>query len=110
MTSQSPIQAIKYYCLHCNGGSYKATKDCEISNCSLHRYRLGKDIGGRKLKAIREFCLECMSGCKATVKNCPSFDCHLYSFRFGTNPNRKGVGGNPKLLKNTGAELVKSRL
>lgn len=51
------------------------------------------------LKAIRLKCLDC-SGYKALeVKNCVILDCPLHKYRFGKNPNRKGIGGNKKLIK-----------
>lgn len=95
----SPILAIRNYCLNCHGGSNVAVRNCN-AECSLHDFRFGIKGQGSKAKAIREFCLECMDGCKRTIRDCPSIDCNLYPFRFGKNPNRKLIGGNPKLKIN----------
>ena len=49
----SPVKAIKKYCLDCVGGSVKERRLCNITDCPLHPFRLGKNpnrvgIGGRK--------------------------------------------------------------
>jgi len=48
----SPVKAIKKFCFEC-AGSVIGRKDCEITNCPLYPYRLGKNpnrngVGGRK--------------------------------------------------------------
>ena len=39
----TPIKAIRAKCLDCSGGSSHETKLCPVLDCSLYRYRLGKN-------------------------------------------------------------------
>jgi len=39
---KTPVAAIRANCLDCCCGSTKAVRECPISNCTLHPYRLGK--------------------------------------------------------------------
>jgi hypothetical protein len=39
----TPIKAIRAKCLDCMGGSSKEVKLCNIPECSLFAYRLGKN-------------------------------------------------------------------
>jgi hypothetical protein len=41
--SLSPLKAIKAHCLDCSGGSRKEVQGCEIADCPLYPYRLGKN-------------------------------------------------------------------
>jgi len=41
--SLSPLKAIKAHCLDCCGGSRREVKACEIADCPLHPFRLGKN-------------------------------------------------------------------
>jgi len=59
MKRETPIRAIRAKCLECQGGKPSWVKRCEIANCSLFAYRLGKNpkrkgIGGRTNKKILE--------------------------------------------------------
>ena len=56
------------------------------------------------IKAIRAYCLGCMCGNAAEVRNCVIPDCPLYPYRMGHNPNRKGMGGNIKVLTANNAD------
>ena len=38
----TPVKAIRAKCLDCMGGSSKEVKRCNIPDCSLFSYRLGK--------------------------------------------------------------------
>jgi hypothetical protein len=38
----TPVKAIRAKCLDCMGGSSKEVKRCNIPDCSLFPYRLGK--------------------------------------------------------------------
>lgn len=58
-----------------------------------------KELKMTPLKAIRKNCIECMGGSISSVKSCDITDCPLHKYRFGKNPNRKGIGGNKKLIK-----------
>jgi len=52
------------------------------------------------LQAIKQYCkIQCCTGDKESWKECTFKECPLYSFRLGKNTNRRGIGGNPKLIK-----------
>lgn len=53
------------------------------------------------LKAIRAKCLDCQAGSWKRIAECPSTRCSLWPYREGKNPNRRGIGGNPKFKKKT---------
>ena len=57
------------------------------------------------LKAIRAKCLDCSADQPKEVRLCPITDCPLYPFRMGHNPNRKGIGGKPKLKTEFSGEI-----
>lgn len=38
----TPLKAIRSKCLDCSGGSEKEVRECRITSCSLHPYRMGK--------------------------------------------------------------------
>jgi hypothetical protein len=49
----TPVRAIRAKCVECQGGGRKAIANCEVLDCPLHPYRMGKNpartgIGGRK--------------------------------------------------------------
>ena len=48
------------------------------------------------VKAMRAKCLNCCCGQPKEVRLCPISECPLYPYRFGKNPNRKGIGFQPK--------------
>ena len=92
----SPLQAIRAFCMQCEGTSANI-EDCRYSVCPLYQYRLGKPPVGQPhqpLKAIQEYCNEqCQGGggrkevltCqgdKAILGPCPAF-----LFRLGVNVN-----------------------
>jgi hypothetical protein len=39
----TPLRAIKYHCLECNGGENPVKKDCLGKYCCLYPYRAGKN-------------------------------------------------------------------
>lgn len=39
----TPIKAIRAKCMECSGGSFKEVRECHITDCALHPYRLGKN-------------------------------------------------------------------
>ena len=57
------------------------------------------------LKSIRKHCLDCSGYEPSEVKNCIIKDCPLYAFRMGNNPQRKGIGGNPGMIKHTPTQV-----
>lgn len=92
MDKLTPGEAIRKYCLECTGKSYNDITNCELKNCMLYKFRLGK--GRPSVKIVNKFCRECMgagfNGSGTVVKlvrDCSSFDCKLHSFRNGKNPN-----------------------
>ena len=42
MKYKTPLQAIKQFCFECAGNSYKERELCDIADCPLHPFRLGK--------------------------------------------------------------------
>ena len=94
----TPLMASRKKCLWCRLGSSKEVRLCSVTECGLHRYRLGKkpkaktDDGMTTLRAIQEKCLDCSAGSSSRVRDCPMRDCALYTFREGKNPKRAGVG------------------
>ncbi len=42
MTAKTPIKQIRRHCLDCCCGSYSEVEHCEIPDCALFEYRLGK--------------------------------------------------------------------
>ena len=42
MKKLTPMKAIRAKCLDCSGDSPKEVRLCEMSECSLYSYRLGK--------------------------------------------------------------------
>lgn len=97
-------QAIRKYCLWCCDGQSNEVELCIDKTCSLWGYRLNKRIKDypyklTSLKAIKIKCKDCQLENRNDVKNCGYSNCHLYPFRLGKNPNRKGVGGSPKIYQ-----------
>lgn len=48
----SPLKAIRRKCVDCQAGGRKGVRECSITTCPLHPYRMGKNpnrkgIGGR---------------------------------------------------------------
>ncbi len=44
MTKLTPIQAIRKKCLDCQENHYSLVRNCEIKDCPLYPYRLGKRL------------------------------------------------------------------
>ena len=42
-TPQTALKAIRAKCLDCCCGNIAGVRDCELADCPLHRYRLGKN-------------------------------------------------------------------
>jgi hypothetical protein len=38
-----PLKAIRKKCIDCSGGSVKEVARCEITDCALHPFRMGKN-------------------------------------------------------------------
>ncbi|MHA1329792.1 MAG: hypothetical protein ACTSR2_01825 [Candidatus Hodarchaeales archaeon] len=97
----TPLLAIRKYCLWCMNGSSKEVEQCPSKDCPLYPLRFGKRLKGYSpLKAIRKKCLDCGEKTPFAVKNCEFKHCPLYKYRLGKNPARRGIGrkgGNPSL-------------
>lgn len=39
----TPVKAIRKKCLDCSGDSHKEVRECIISDCPLHPFRMGKN-------------------------------------------------------------------
>ena len=98
MKQLSPTQAIKQECRWCM--NYQRIK-CNSEICQLKNMRLPA------LKRIKANCLTCCSeqsiqgvrDCTGEVLYPEPHICYIHPFRLGSNPNRKGIGGNPDLHK-----------
>ena len=55
MLSNTPIKAIRAKCLDCCVGSPKEVQLCEISDCALYPFRMGKNPFTRNKGNIRNF-------------------------------------------------------
>lgn len=95
---KSPIKTIRKKCLDCTE-TRTQVKNCEITTCALHAYRMGKNIfyGKEKpesyrspLKAIRAECLDCAKSAHE-VRLCPATECTLWHYRFGKYPKAKNM-------------------
>lgn len=42
MSKLTPIKAIRLKCLDCCGGSRVEVRECELEDCSLWEYRMGR--------------------------------------------------------------------
>jgi len=89
--SKTPLEALRAYCVHCNGGSFAEVKKCDAKKtCQFWNYRLGR--GRPSVKLFRKFCIDCMGGggrvSSELVRTCIVEDCFCFPYRFGTNPYR----------------------
>ena len=97
--SKTPLETIRVYCLHCNGGNDSEVKTCDANKpgwhiCPFHPYRMRK--GRLSVKVFRKFCLQCMGGHVTLVSECKITDCPCYPYRMGRNPAYAGKGGRTK--------------
>lgn len=47
-TYLTPVKAIRLKCLDCCAGSSAEVRQCELTSCALHRFRLGKNPNKKK--------------------------------------------------------------
>lgn len=95
----SPIEAIRAFCVQCQGSSYEAVINCNDLDCVFYAYRRGKTSeheNTQPVKAIRKYChVICQCGAGSDeVKNCQGDKaalgpCPVFPFRMGRNPNIK---------------------
>ena len=98
MTRRSPLQAIRVFCLECDGGSSNNVNSCLNPACPFYGYRLGTLPDGQphqSVKAIRTYCFEqCQAGSdRSEVLTCQGDKailgpCPIYPFRLGKNPHK----------------------
>lgn len=88
------IKSIRKRCLDCQPDNRNDVLNCEITDCHLWYYRMGKDPFTRQNKnpikkpykinpsiAIRKYCVWCMNGSAPEVRLCTSNDCPLWNYR-----------------------------
>lgn len=111
---ETPLQAVRQYCIACCGGdrgSVNGPAGCNSPRCSLFHLRTGKRVpaeaahrsqmrpeGGDHLgrmkcraarsvlAAVRLRCLDCCGGSPADVAACDNTLCALHALRFGKRP------------------------
>ncbi|WP_319544226.1 hypothetical protein [uncultured Pseudodesulfovibrio sp.] len=48
MVALTPLQAIRAKCVDCSGWSTKEVRKCELEDCPLHDFRMGKNPHRKK--------------------------------------------------------------
>ncbi len=86
-----PAKAIRYRCHDCLPENADSVTHCDLSDCPLHPYRMGKKTAEAhsRMKAIRRYCLECCAGQANEVRLCVCPDCSLFEYRFGRYPTKE---------------------
>lgn len=94
---RSPLEAIRVFCIECQGGSFQGVTECADTACAFHPYRHGTALEkGRHspVRACRAYCFDnCLPGAGAdAVKDCGGDTallgpCPVFPFRMGKNPN-----------------------
>ena len=88
-------QAIRHFCLECQGRLPKAVDNCEDDSCPLYLFRLNDpatrpDQPGlplRPLRAVRRQCMACCANERDEIRHCSAGkSCSLWEFRFGVSP------------------------
>ena len=96
MRKISALEAIRRFCVQCEGDSPTSVTECLYKACPFYAYRLGVALPAgkhRPLKAIRTFCLEeCQAGSQCQVEGCQgdtaaAGPCPAFPFRLGKSPN-----------------------
>ena len=96
MRKVSALEAIRRFCVQCEGDSPTNVSECLYKACPFYAYRLGVALPAgkhRPLKAIRTFCLEeCQAGNQGQVEGCQgdtaaAGPCPAWPFRLGKSPN-----------------------
>jgi len=111
MKQLTPIPSIRKQCLDCVGCSPKAVRQCELTDCSLFPYRMGKrppkgclpHVGDNDTviitpkQAIRAYCIYCQGyrggsdkrRCIRLARECHIDDCPIWHLRPGQKTSRK---------------------
>ena len=88
-------QAIRSFCLECQGRLSHAVEACEDYDCKLYPFRklavedmdFAQKTEQKPLRAVRQHCLICCGGERDEVRNCAAGKtCTLWPFRFGVSP------------------------
>ena len=96
MRKISALEAIRRFCVQCEGDSPTSVTECLYKACPFYAYRFGVALPAgkhRPLKAIRTFCLEeCQAGNQGQVDDCQgdtaaAGPCPAFPFRMGKSPN-----------------------
>ncbi len=96
MRKVSALEAIRRFCVQCEGDSPTSVTECLYKACPFYAYRMGVALPAgkhRPLKAIRTYCLEeCQAGNQGQVEGCQgdtaaAGPCPAFPFRFGKSPN-----------------------
>ena len=96
MKKLTALEAIRKFCLQCQGGISANVTECQHSACPFYAYRLGVALPAgkhRPLKTIRAYCVEeCQAGNQGQVDDCQgdtaaAGPCPAFPFRMGKSPN-----------------------
>lgn len=88
-------QAIRSFCMECQGRLSHAVDACEDHDCKLYPFRkfvaespdISHNTEEKPTRAVRQHCLICCGGERDEVRNCAAGKtCTLWPFRFGVNP------------------------
>ena len=96
MKKLTALEAIRKFCLQCQGGVSANVTECQHTACPFYAYRLGVALPAgkhRPLKTIRAYCVEeCQAGNQGQVDDCQgdtaaAGPCPAFLFRMGKSPN-----------------------
>ena len=96
MKKLTALEAIRKFCLQCQGGVSANVTKCQNTACPFYAYRLGVALPAgkhRPLKTIRAYCVEeCQAGNQGQVEGCQgdtaaAGPCPAFPFRMGKSPN-----------------------
>ena len=96
MKKLSALEAIRKFCLQCQGDVFANATKCQHTSCLFYVYRLGVALPAgkhRPLKTIRAYCVEeCQAGNQGQVEGCQgdtavAGSCPVFPFRMGKSPN-----------------------
>lgn len=98
-------RAIRARCLNCKGWENTPVRECEITDCNLWPYRLGKSPNRQKSartrgqngikipsRAIADHCLACSGNSVSERRQCPATECPLWAFRNGRKEGKSSNG------------------
>jgi len=87
VVSLTRTKAIRCHCLECQGNSSDEVKECTVTDCPLHEYRLGhvpEELKGKerytRSKAIRLKCKDCAENNPA-IRDCGCLTCPTWHYR-----------------------------